>query len=227
MNTPEPQGWGLIFDFDGVVALSEPVHAGAWDDVARHFGRDLPAGFAENGIGTTDQLGAIDLARQWGGLVPGESVLEAKRRFYRERARLEAEFVPGVVEALSYFSGRAPMAIATSSSRGDIEPWFDRGGLRSYFSAVLTIESVSDPKPHPEIYLAAAERLGLPPERCIVFEDSVQGARAARAAGTRLIGLTTSFEAEALAPLDAHMADFSDLPFLLRCLEHFSDTLSK
>lgn len=226
MDSAETQGWGLIFDFDGVVALSEPVHAGAWDDVARHFGRDLPSGFAENGIGTTDQLGALDLARHWGGLVPGESVLEAKRRFYRERARLEADFVPGVVEALRYFSGRAPMAVATSSSRGDIEPWFERGGLTPYFSAVLTIESVTEPKPHPEIYLSAAARLGLPPERCIVFEDSVHGARSARAAGARLIGLTTTFEAEALGPLDAHIPDFSDLPFLLRCLKHFSDTFS-
>jgi len=226
MSQTETGGWGLIFDFDGVLALSEPVHAGAWDDVARHFGRDLPAGFAENGIGITDQIGAFDLARHWGGLVPGESVLEAKRRFYRERARHEADFVPGVAEALGYLHGRAPMAVATSSSRSDLEPWFERGGLAPYFSAVLTIESVREPKPHPEIYLSAAARLGLPAERCIVFEDSVHGARAARAAGARLIGLTTTFDAETLGPLDAHLPDFSDLAFVLRCLEHFSDTFS-
>lgn len=227
MDFAENQDWGLIFDFDGVVALSEPVHAGAWDDVAQYFGRDLPAGFAENGIGITDQIGAFDLAHRWGGVVPGESVLEAKRRFYRERARFEADFVPGIVEALQYFSGRTPMAIATSSSQSDIEPWFERGGLTPYFRAVLTIESVTEAKPHPEIYLSAAARLGLPANRCIVFEDSVHGARAARAAGARLIGLTTTFDAEALGPLDAHIPDFSDLPFLLRCLKHFSDTFSE
>lgn len=227
MSGLDESGWGLIFDFDGVVALSEAAHAAAWDDVAEHFGRDLPPGFAEKGIGITDRIGAFDLARQWGGVVPGERVLETKQHYYRRRARREPVFVPGVVETLRYFAGRTPMAVATSSSRQDIEPWFDRGRLTPYFEAVLTIESVRRPKPDPEIYLAAAAGLGLPPERCIVFEDSIQGARAARTAGARLIGLTTTFDAEALSPLDAHLPDFSDLPFLLRCLEHFSDSFAR
>lgn len=222
MNETPLSSLALIFDFDGVVALSEPVHVGSWEDLAVHFSRPLPPGFTERGIGLTDRQMSFELAEHWGDL-GGEAVLEAKRRFYRRRAREEARMVPGVVETLRRYAGRLPLAVATSSSRDDLEPYFQREGLGQYFDAVLTIESVTRPKPDPEIYLAAAERLGRPPERCVVFEDSVQGARAARAARTRLIGLTTTFAPDALAPVDAHMPDFTDADFLHRCLRQFSE----
>lgn len=217
---------GLVFDFDGVIALSEPVHVGAWEDVAREFGRGLPEGFAELGIGRTDRYCALVLAEAWGEGMTWDAVLRLKQRHYRRRAAEESVLAPGVVETLRYFAGRAPMAIATSSSRHDLEPYFQREGIGAYFDEVLTFESVQEPKPHPEIYLLAASRLGLPPERCVVFEDSVQGATAARAAGTRLIGMTTSFTAEELAPVDAHLPDFADLAVLLGILERISDRRS-
>ncbi len=214
---------GLIFDFDGVIALSEPAHEAAWEDVSREFGLKLPSSFAEKGMGTPDRVSAVDLARHWGGTATGESVLASKQQFYRERVRREAVLVPGILQTLQHFSGEVPMAIATSSGRDDLEPWFEAAELKRHFQAILTIESVSQPKPHPEIYLAAASALNLPPDRCVVFEDSVQGVRAARAAGTRLIGVTTTFDAVTLSPLDAHLPDFSDLNLLLRYLEYFLD----
>jgi HAD superfamily hydrolase (TIGR01509 family) len=217
---------GLIFDFDGVIALSEPTHEAAWRDVAEHFARELPDSFAEKGMGTPDRFSAVELARHWGEPATGERVLAAKQRFYRDRVIREAVLVPGIMETVRHFAGRLPMAIATSSGRDDLEPWFRGADLERHFSAILTIESVRNPKPHPEIYLAAAAALNLPPRRCVVFEDSVQGAKAARAAGTRLIGVTTTFDAETLAPLDIHLPDFSDLDLLIRHLECFSDSRS-
>jgi beta-phosphoglucomutase len=213
---------GLIFDFDGVLALSEPVHAASWADMSTELGRPLPPGFIERGIGNTDRNLSFELAQHWGEGFNGETVLETKREFYRRRAAQVAPLVPGVPEALRRYAGRYPMAVATSSTRGDLEPYFHASGIDRYFKAVLTIESVTRPKPDPEIYLAAAERLGLAPERCVVFEDSIHGVRAARAARTRLIGLTTTFSPEQLAPLDGHMPDFADLARLDRWLERFA-----
>jgi HAD superfamily hydrolase (TIGR01509 family) len=218
---PSSSALGLIFDFDGVLALSEPVHAASWEDMAVQLGRSLPPGFLERGIGNTDRNLSFELAAHWGEGFDGEEVLETKRAFYRRRARQLAPLVPGVPQALRRYAGRFPMAVATSSTRGDLEPYFEASGIDRYFEAVLTIESVTRPKPDPEIYLAAAERLGLPPERCVVFEDSIHGARAARAARTRLVALTTTFSVEQLSPVDAHMPDFADLRLLDTWLERF------
>ena len=80
------------------------------------------------------------------------------------------------------------------------------------------MDSVTHPKPDPEIYLKLFERMGMSPEACWVFEDSVQGATAARAAGARVIGLTTSLRAKTLAPLEGVLPDFRDVPGLCRLI---------
>lgn len=202
----------LIFDFDGVIVLSEPVHCRAWEDVARSFGQRLPEGFLEGGIGKSDGALSDDLAALWEGAAP-QDILAAKRRFYQGRAESETNLVSGIAEALDYFARHFPIGLATSSCRNDIEPVLRRYDLARHFGAILTIESVERPKPHPEIYLKAADRLGRSPGRCWVFEDSVQGARAARAAGTRVVGITTTLAPEELHPIEAHFPDF---------LSHFS-----
>lgn len=209
---------GLIFDFDGVVVLSEPVHLRAWRDLASHFDQELPPRFEENGVGRSDVVLCDELSGMWGGEHKSATLLEAKQRFYLERVEKEGQLVPGVKKALAYFSKRFPLSLATSSSARDLEPYFERHGIEAYFHSVLTIESVTHPKPDPEIYLKAAASLGLAPERCWIFEDSPPGVDAARAAGARVIGMTTSFQAEELGPLEASMADFRDLGSMLTLL---------
>lgn len=209
---------GIIFDFDGTIVLSEPVHAAAWADMAAHFGRELPAGFIERGIGSTDALLSEMLALEWGEGHTLESVLECKRRLYRARAAREVCLVPGAAAALAALSAEHPLALATSSSIGDVEACFQCHNLAGHFRAVLTMESVRAHKPHPEVYLLAAERLGVAPERCWVFEDSATGATAARAAGMKVIGVTTTFGAEVLGPVVGHVPHFEDLEAVVRLL---------
>ncbi|MBI1784750.1 HAD family phosphatase, partial [Candidatus Sumerlaeota bacterium] len=113
---------GLIFDFDGVIVLSEPVHQRAWVDVAAEFGADLPEGFLERGIGSSDELLARELAAYWDFKDSPLILLDAKRRCYQARCLAETEYVPGIHRALEVLARDYPLAVATSSSEGDIAP---------------------------------------------------------------------------------------------------------
>lgn len=210
---------GLIFDFDGVIALSEGLHFRAWEDQAREMGRALPDRFFEQSMGKSESSVAEGLAKDWDLADEAEQILDQKRRHYRDLAAREGVLVPGVAEALAELSRSFRIAVATSSAPGDIEPYLERYDLGKYFSAVLTIESIVRPKPDPEIYLKAAGLLQSNAGDCIVFEDSKPGADAARGAGARVIGITTSLPGEALAPVLAHFADFKDLDSIRRAIE--------
>ena len=116
---------GLIFDFDGVVVLSEPVHVRAWDDVARHFGAALPASFGQSGIGRSDGVLSDELADFWRSCgscnASGSDILAAKRRFYQGRAPRETTLVPGIVEALESFA--SPSGLFNLSRLAGISRW--------------------------------------------------------------------------------------------------------
>lgn len=211
--------FGLIFDFDGVVVLSEPVHVRAWKDMAGEMERALPEAFHEGAVGRSDGVIAGELARLWGAKVDAEEILESKRRHYQRRAPKENRLVPGVKRALAHFGSRAPIGLATSSTMADVGPLLEIHGLAAFFSCVLTAESVARLKPDPEIYLESARRLGLRTEQCWVFEDSRAGAEAARAAGARVIAITTTFDAEYLRPASADFPDFTDLEALRRLID--------
>ncbi len=209
---------GIIFDFDGVIVISEQVHQRAWVDLASDYGKTLPETFLERGIGNSDEKLSGELSEYWNRAHSTAEILAAKRRCYQNRCLAETTYVPGIHEALAEWSLKFPLALATSSSEGDISPHLDQHGLRDHFRAVLTIESVTDPKPHPEIYLKAAAAIGVDPRDCFVFEDSIHGATAARAAGAKVIGVTTTLTAHALAPLHASISDYSDLAAVTRLL---------
>jgi beta-phosphoglucomutase len=99
--------------------------------------------------------------------------------------------VPGVREFLERYAG-APIALATNAEPENVDFVLDNSGLRRYFSVVIHGQQVRHPKPGPEIYLRTAEQLGVPPCDSIVFEDSLPGVEAARNAGMRTVGLTTT-----------------------------------
>jgi HAD superfamily hydrolase (TIGR01509 family) len=143
-----------------------------------------------------------------------------KEALFRTRIgpALEEHLVPGVASFLERHGG-VPKAVATNGERANLEFVLKQGGLARYFQATVNGEQVSRPKPDPEIYLRTAELLGVPPRNCIVFEDSDAGVQAALAAGTRLVGLTTTHPK--LPGTHLTVRDFADPelePWLLRQL---------
>jgi beta-phosphoglucomutase len=108
-----------------------------------------------------------------------------------------------------------PRAVATSATRRDVERVLVELGLRSRFDVVVTADDVRWGKPHPEVYLKAAAGLAVDPGACVVFEDAVVGVQAARAAGMRVIGVTTAHTGDELIRAGAERAvpDFQDVPW--------------
>lgn len=206
---------GLVFDFDGTISLSEPIHARAWEDLAAERNMPLPQGFVAYGVGRPDRALALWLAEHWNDGTTQATLLAAKRRHYLRRIPNEATLVPGVKEFLALgHAHQWPIGLATSAGLADVEPILTNQGIMQYFGAVYTVETVEHPKPHPEIYLRAAAALGIEPSASFAFEDSPPGAAAARAAGFPVIGLTTSYAAHELGGLFDAIADYRDLSAL-------------
>ena len=201
-------GLALIFDLDGVIVDSMPVHELAWLRYLESLGIEgggIPSRMhgRRNDEIVRDFLG--DAVDQPAVLAHGA----AKERVFREmlRGRLSESLVPGIADLLNRIGG-APIALAANAERANIDFTLDGAGLRRYFDVIVDGSEVARPKPAPEVYLRAAELLGIPPRNCIVFEDSPVGVAAALAAGMRVVGVLT--HSSPLAGILLSVANFLD-----------------
>jgi beta-phosphoglucomutase family hydrolase len=186
-------GLALIFDMDGVIVDSNPVHRQAWALFNRRFGLETTEEMQQRMYGRRNDQIVRDFFGE--GLTPEEVTARgaAKEELYRDMVgdRIEEMLVPGVRQFLERYRD-VPKALATNGEPANTDFVLDRAALRPYFRAVVTGEQVQHPKPHPEIYQRAAELLETDPANCIVFEDSSSGVEAARAAGMRIVLLCTT-----------------------------------
>ena len=186
-------GLALIFDMDGVILDSNPMHREAWAAFNRRYGIETTEEMHERMYGRRNDQIVRDF---FGDTLSAEEVAArgaAKEELYRDLigARLEEMLVPGVREFLHEYRG-APMGLASNAEAPNIEFLLDRARLRRYFRVVVDGSQVRHPKPDPEIFLRTSEALQTAPEDCIVFEDSYSGVEAARRAGMRIVGLSTT-----------------------------------
>ncbi len=179
---------------DGVIVDSNPVHREAWTAFNGRFGLETTEAMLQRTNGwRNDRI----IRHFFGEGLPAEEVIArgaAKEALYRELMGpiLERMLVPGIRRFLKEYSS-APMAMATNADPPNVDFLLDRAELRSYLRTVVTGAHVEHPKPHPEIYLRTAELLATAPRNCIVFEDSLSGVEAARAADMRVVGISTTF----------------------------------
>lgn len=184
-------GLALVFDLDGVIVDSMPVHQRAWRRYLHSIGVD-----AENLLVRMHGQRNDEIVRDFlGPTAAPDEVFEhgaAKERLFREMMGdgLSKALVPGIAAWLVRTAG-LPVALATNAERANIDFVLDRAGLRSYFPVIVDGSQVARPKPAPDVYLQAARELGIPPRHCIVFEDSPVGVESARAAGMRVVGVLT------------------------------------
>lgn len=196
---------GVVFDLDGVVADSEPLHVRAWVQVLGALGV-RPEALTEERlrawVGIPDVSMVAGLVREHGLELPAEELLARKRSAYRDLLPRSLRSFPGVVEQLCAWDG-TPLALATATARREAELMLSILGLRERFRVVVTGDDVARPKPAPDGYRLAVERLGLAPAACAAVEDAPHGLQAARAAGLTAVGVLTSFPREALREADA------------------------
>lgn len=202
--------WGVLFDWDGVIIDSSYQHERAWELIAAEKGLPLPADHFHKGFGKKNEVIIPDLG--WAS-DPGEvaALSHRKEELYRGLVAAEGvQVLPGARELLEALRGEGiPRALGSSTPRENLEALFDATGLDAFFDAVVCGSDVRHGKPHPEVFLTAAERLRLPPERCVVVEDAFAGIESARRAGMKVVGVATTNPLDSLLVCDLAVASLA------------------
>lgn len=182
---PEPFG-GLIFDCDGTLADTMPNHYRAWAAALCASGAEFTEQrfYEMAGMPSADIIRALN--REGGYTLDVDLTHDDKERRYVELLHTVTE-IEAVADVARAYKGRVPMAVASSGIRAVVEQTLTATGLLPLFDAIVTGDEVAQGKPAPDIFLLAAERLGLPPGECIVYEDGDVGLEAARRAGMRAV----------------------------------------
>ena len=208
---------GILFDFDGVVIDSMHQHYDAWSQA-----------FAERNISFTKETflqlegqGLPTIARMLGepyGLQEKEllDIIEAKARYYYSFEKIK--FYDHFLDILKILQKKKiPMAVVTGGNKDRVEQVINKH-LDGFFKAIVTIDDVTNGKPHPEPFLKGAEKLGLKPQECIVVENAPLGIKAAKAAGCKVIAIKTTLSEKFLSQADIIVEDFVDLEGQLKLL---------
>lgn len=182
--------WGVIWDMDGTLVDTAALHFAAWQELARELGRPFTW---EDFWATFGQRNPEILRRLFGEQLSAAQLAALgarKEELYRAAARRGVPLLPGARALLAGLrAAGARQALGSSAPRANLDLILDLTGTRPYFDAVVSMEDTTRGKPDPQVFLLAAQRLGLPPARCLVLEDAPAGVQAAQAAGMKCVAI--------------------------------------
>ncbi|MDP3071174.1 MAG: HAD-IA family hydrolase [Opitutaceae bacterium] len=188
LDLPAGDFAGYIFDLDGTLIDTMPLHFRAWDAAMRHAGLDRPLDedlfYSLGGVPT---LRVAELIAQHYGLT-----VDPQRVFHDKEARFtelqaEARLIEPVVAIARRVARTHPVAIASGGPRVIVRRSLELAGLAALFRVVVSADDVVHGKPSPDMFLLAAQQMGVEATRCLVFEDAEPGMRAAEAAGMKWV----------------------------------------
>lgn len=205
--------FGAIFDWDGVIIDSADYHRQSWERYCAESGRKLNDTFFKKGFGMKNEFIIPNLLNWSHDPVEIRAIADRKEEHYRDILREQgATALPGVVAWLEMLrAANVPCVIASSTVLENITCALDVLGVRSFFADIVSSRDVTHGKPHPEVFLIAARKLGMEPARCIVFEDAHVGIEAARAAQIKVIAVTTTHPAHTLTDANLVVARLDEL----------------
>ena len=210
------QARAVIFDMDGVIVDSEPRHERAFQEVLEEIGYgDTHELRFSDYIGRSDHELWTDFVTKHNPPQPIEELLALKRRRVVEILRHEQPLFDGLPELIERVVARYPLGLASGSERAVVEAVLVLRGLKRFFSAVVCGSEVAQGKPAPDIFLKAAELLGVEPRECWVIEDSKPGIAAGLAAGMRVIAITNTHPASELAHATYVARTYSEIEALI------------
>jgi HAD superfamily hydrolase (TIGR01509 family) len=182
----------IIFDLDGTLVNTEPVHCQAWLEVLAIRGFHYDEEWFQQWIGTADRYLAQGVIDEHELSTPARVLQREKEHLFHQLVVQKNQAFPGTEAALARLQKIVPLAIATNSAYRDTVQIFQRTPVDRYIKTIVTADDVTLLKPAPDMYLLAAELLGVDPEQCLVLEDSSAGSQAAAEAGMYVLGLTSS-----------------------------------
>lgn len=188
LDIPAGQFAGYIFDLDGTLIDTMPLHYRAWDAAMREAG--LPHALDEDhfyALGGIPTRRVAELFGEHYGLkLDPDLVFHAKEAFFTELQK-DVRLIEPVVEFARRMSKTHPLAIASGGPRLIVQRSLEITGLASLFPVVVTADDVRHGKPSPDMFLLAAQKMGVPPTECLVFEDADPGIQGAAAAGMKVV----------------------------------------
>ena len=186
LKLPDGEFAAYLFDLDGTVADSMPVHFIAWTQAIQEHGGQFPEElfYAMGGIPLHRTVELLN--ERFGSSMHPPTVVERKEALYLTMID-QVQPVAAVLKVIEAAAGQIPFAIVSGSPRDSIARTLQTLGLTHHFPVIVGAEDYTHGKPAPEPFLRAAELLGIAPERCLVFEDADAGVQSARAAGMAVV----------------------------------------
>jgi HAD superfamily hydrolase (TIGR01509 family) len=206
----------VVFDFDGVLADSEPLHLRAYQALLEpqgiHLDKDT---YCERYLGYDDE-GALRKIAEDNGLLLGDEEIELlvveKGHVFEALVGARDVLYPGAADCVRRLAEAWPVGIASGALRADIDLMLRGAGLEDRFRFIVAAGDTERTKPAPDPYLRAAELHGVPPAACVAIEDSRWGLESARAAGLRTIAITHTYARHELAAhADVVVASLAEL----------------
>jgi len=184
---------GLIFDMDGTLLNSTPVHYKAWLGACKPFGVEFDYNYFITLTGRPVIELSKDLINQFGMDISAIELVETKEQLVEKNLHNITVIKP-VFEVVESFQGKLPMAVGTGASRERANFLLTESGIIDRFDAIVTSNDVLNYKPHPDTFLKAADLIGVAPADCLVFEDGHLGIEAANSAGMAVIDVKPYYE---------------------------------
>jgi HAD superfamily hydrolase (TIGR01509 family) len=219
----------VVFDFDGVIANSEPLHFRAFRDVLAAEGITLTeADYYERYLGYNDERAFLEIGVERGRAWNERSIanLIARKAIVTEELEAHGSILfPGARETIARIASMCPLAIASGALRSEIERTLARERLTPHFAIIVSAEDGGASKPAPDPYLRAVERLSsarpasaaLLPSDCVAIEDSPWGLESARAAGLSTVGVAHTYRRDALIGADVVIDTLATLTWEMMC----------
>ena len=183
----------FIFDLDGVIVDTAKYHFIAWNELAKQFGFEITVHQNEQLKGVS-RVKSLDLILEWGNIhldqAQKDLLLVQKNKTYLEfiNTLSKSDILPGIVDVLNYLKSKK-IAIALGSASKNAVPILEKLEIDALFDAIIDGNVVEKAKPNPEVFLKAADKLGVMPEYCVVIEDAKAGVEAANSAEMMSIGI--------------------------------------
>ncbi|WP_295669601.1 HAD family phosphatase [uncultured Mucilaginibacter sp.] len=206
--------FGAIFDMDGTLIDNTPYHFKSWQALYKKYDKGELS--KETYYARISGVPVLETIRRVFGEGRDELQLKAllneKEEFYRQLYAPLLAPINGLENFLTELKNAGvKMAMGTSATQEDIDFVFNKIPIEADFDAIINSTMVTRPKPDPQVFLKAAQKLGMPPEKCVVFEDSLAGVKAANSAGMKVVGITTGHTAAELQPVNLVINDYSEL----------------